>query len=141
MIGLMRDRAQLYRQIDARVDEMFARGVVQETERLLARGYGRELGSMKGLGYRQICGYLAGEYDRTEAVRLLKRDTRRFAKRQLTWFRSAPGLQWQDIGAQEGVDTVTERLLQVVQAFLRGIEEQSPARPGAPMTQGASGVA
>ena len=66
---------------------------------LLAKGYGRELGAMKGLGYRQIAGYLAGEYDQAEARRLLKRDTRHFAKRQLTWFRKEPGLQWWSLNA------------------------------------------
>ena len=60
---------------------------MQETQQLMQQGYSRNLGSMKGLGYRQFSGYLAGEYSYDEAVRLLKRDTRHFAKRQMTWFR------------------------------------------------------
>ncbi|MBX3235389.1 MAG: tRNA (adenosine(37)-N6)-dimethylallyltransferase MiaA [Nitrospiraceae bacterium] len=137
MLGLMRDREELYRRIDERVDGMFARGLIAETESLLAKGYGRALGSMKGLGYRQVCGYLAGEYDRAEALRLLKRDTRHFAKRQLTWFRSEPALRWYQIGDHEDPETVAARVLRDIRAFLAGLESQSEAaRPGASAQEG-----
>lgn len=126
MIGLIRDRECLYRKIDERVDEMFERGVVEETARLLAKGYGRELGAMKGLGYRQIAGYLAGEYDQDEACRLLKRDTRHFAKRQLTWFRKEPGLRWWSLGAQDSPDLVAGRLFETVQAFVGEVHNRGP---------------
>lgn len=126
MIGLIRDREGLYRKIDRRVDEMFERGLVEETARLLAKGYGRELGAMKGLGYRQIAGYLAGEYDQAEACRLLKRDTRHFAKRQLTWFRKEPGLRWWSLDAQDSPDLVAGRLFETIQAFVGELHNRGP---------------
>lgn len=135
MIGLNRDRAHLYRRIDDRVESMFARGVVQETEQLLVKGYGRDLGAMKGLGYRQVAGYLAGEYGRTEALRLLKRDTRHFAKRQLTWFRKEPGLRWWSLTEQDSAEDVAERLLETIHVFLQDVESgRSTDAPGTPFT-------
>ncbi|TAJ27156.1 MAG: tRNA (adenosine(37)-N6)-dimethylallyltransferase MiaA [Nitrospirae bacterium] len=121
LIGLTRDRAALYRRIDERVDEQLAKGLVQETRGLLEKGYGRDRGSMKGLGYRQIAGYLAGDYPYEEAVRLLKRDTRHFAKRQMTWFRKEPGVTWMEIGDQESLEKVSVRLLDLVKQFLAGL--------------------
>lgn len=121
MIGLNRDRSALYRRIDGRVESMFARGVVEETASLLARGYRRDSGAMKGLGYQQISGYLSGQYDRAEALRLLQRDTRHFAKRQLTWFRKEPGLQWWSLSEQDSPQDVAGRLLETVQSFLRDV--------------------
>lgn len=130
LIGLMRDREALNRRIEDRVELQLAKGLVAETERLLGQGYRRDLGSMKGLGYRQIAGYLAGEYDYAEAVRQLKRDTRRFAKRQLTWFRKEPGLTWLSIAEGESSDRIATRVLIQVDTFLatladegRGMEE------------------
>lgn len=127
MIGLIRDRECLYRRIDERVDEMFQRGVVEETAQLLAKGYGRELGAMKGLGYCQIAGYLAGEYDQAEARRLLKRDTRHFAKRQLTWFRKEPGLHWWSLNIQDSPDVVAGHLFEKVQTFVEELHHRVPA--------------
>lgn len=126
MIGLIRDRECLYRRIDERVDEMFQRGVVDETAGLLAKGYGRELGAMKGLGYRQIAGYLAGEYDQVEARRILKRDTRHFAKRQLTWFRKEPGISWRSLSAQDSPDAAAGRLFETVQTFVAELTNRGP---------------
>jgi tRNA dimethylallyltransferase len=118
LIGLTRDRQELYRRIDARVDEQLANGLVEETRRLLAQGYDRHLGSMKGLGYRQIAGYLDGDYPYEEAVRLLKRDTRHFAKRQFTWFRKEPGIVWIETQERDPAEAVVARLIALVQRFL-----------------------
>ncbi|MCC6967865.1 MAG: tRNA (adenosine(37)-N6)-dimethylallyltransferase MiaA [Nitrospira sp.] len=126
MIGLNRERAELYRRIDQRVEAMFARGVVEETAQLLAQGYRRETGAMKGLGYQQVAGYLSGDYDRAEALRLLKRDTRHFAKRQLTWFRKEPGLQWWMLGEQDTSEDVGGRLLETVHSFVRHLKQGPP---------------
>ncbi|MBS0171619.1 MAG: tRNA (adenosine(37)-N6)-dimethylallyltransferase MiaA [Nitrospira sp.] len=134
MIGLTRDRPQLYRRIDERVEAMFARGVVEETEGLLAQGYRRESGAMKGLGYQQIAGYLSGDYDRAEALRLLQRDTRHFAKRQLTWFRKEPGLQWWSLTEQDDPEDVSRRLLKTVESFLREVDCRRPAEMPASLT-------
>ncbi|MBA5870986.1 MAG: tRNA (adenosine(37)-N6)-dimethylallyltransferase MiaA [Nitrospira sp. CR2.1] len=134
MIGLNRDRAQLYRRIDARVEAMFARGVVEETAGLLHQGYRRESGAMKGLGYQQISGYLSGQYDRAEALRLLQRDTRHFAKRQLTWFRKEPGLQWWSLSEQDSPEDVAGRLLETVQSFLRDLAYRRSAEMSTSLT-------
>ncbi len=81
------ERSQLYGRIDARVDQMVKDGLVEEVRELMAMGCHRGMVSMQGLGYKEILSYLAGECTLEEAVRTLKRDTRHFAKRQLTWFK------------------------------------------------------
>ena len=132
ILGLSRDREVLYRRIEQRVDRFFMTGVVKETEALLTRGYGRNLSSMKGLGYRQVAGFLAGEYDLDEAVRRLKRDTRHFAKRQLTWFRREPGIQWVRVDESERPEWVADRLLGYIQTFLSELRQRSvPHEAGA----------
>jgi tRNA dimethylallyltransferase len=83
---------------------------------------------MKALGYRQMAGYLAGDYDFEQAVRLLKRDTRRFAKRQLTWFRREAGVQWLSIGPADTADSVAKQVLDRVESFLSGLRPD----PGVP---------
>ncbi len=94
LMGLIRPREELYRRIDSRVDEMMEAGLVEEVERLISDGYDEGAPAWLGLGYRQIIGYLKGLYDLDEAIYLIKRDTRRYAKRQLTWFRKVEGIRW-----------------------------------------------
>jgi len=86
-IGLTLSRPELYARIDARVDRMMAQGLVAEVESLVVQGYGWELPSMSGLGYRQIGEYLRGEVSLDEAVANIKRATRDFVRRQYAWFR------------------------------------------------------
>lgn len=86
----------LYERIDKRVDQMLEEGLVKEVEGLKREGYHRGMVSMQGLGYKEILAYLEGEYPLEEAVRILKRDTRHFAKRQLTWFRRESDVTWVD---------------------------------------------
>ena len=87
-------RPLLYERIDARVDEMLKNGLVEEVKKLREMGCHRGMVSMQGLGYKEILAYLDGEYSLEEAVRILKRDTRHFAKRQLTWFRREKDTIW-----------------------------------------------
>lgn len=94
LLGLAMERERLYRRIEERIDEMLAGGLVAEVAGLLAAGYGRELPAMQGLGYKEIFAHLAGELTLAEAVALLKRNTRRFAKRQLSWFRHMSEITW-----------------------------------------------
>jgi tRNA dimethylallyltransferase len=96
MIGLAPPRPHLYEQIDHRVDNMIKGGLLEEVSRLHALGYGPRLKSMQSIGYRHAGMILAGEMDCNEAVGLMKRDTRRYAKRQFTWFRSEPDIWWCD---------------------------------------------
>lgn len=81
------DREKVYAQIDARVDKMMEEGLLAEVMKLRQMGYQRDLISMQGLGYKELYAYLDGAYDLDEAIRIIKRDTRHFAKRQMTWFR------------------------------------------------------
>jgi tRNA dimethylallyltransferase len=90
-IGLTRDRETLYRRIDLRMDQMLAQGLLEEVKSL--QPY-RSHNAMQTVGYSEIFDYLDGVYDWEEAVRLLKRNSRRYAKRQLTWFRKDPDFHW-----------------------------------------------
>ena len=95
--GLNLPRAELYRRIDARVEAMMQRGLLEEVRWLLDHGYSERLVAMKGLGYRQLAPHLRGEVDLDTAVYIIKRDTRHYARRQLTWFRAESALQWLDL--------------------------------------------
>jgi tRNA dimethylallyltransferase len=90
-------RDALYERIEKRVDAMIEAGLVDEVARLLDKGIDPNLPSMQGLGYKEIAGYLAGGCSREEAVDLLKKNTRRFAKRQYTWFRADARVKWIDV--------------------------------------------
>lgn len=87
-------RERLYQNIDRRVDEMIEEGLVDEVRRLVDMGCRRDSTAMQGLGYKEIISYLAGEITLDEAVYIIKRDTRHFAKRQLTWFRRERDVIW-----------------------------------------------
>jgi tRNA dimethylallyltransferase len=95
-IGLNMDRKALYRRIDRRVDDMIKAGWVEEVKGLLEKGYSADLKSMQAIGYRHIVQYLKGRWLWAETLRTLKRDTRRYAKRQLTWFRADPEIMWKE---------------------------------------------
>lgn len=90
-IGLHRDREELYQRIDLRMDQMIEAGLFEEAEMLFEK---RNLNALQTVGYSEIFGFLKGEYDREEAIRLLKRNSRRYAKRQLTWFRKDAEIKW-----------------------------------------------
>ena len=89
-------RALLYRRIEQRVDVMLANGLIAEVESLLAAGYARDTVALRSFGYRELIAYLDGRWTYLEAVEQLKRNTRRFAKRQLTWFRKDARIEWVD---------------------------------------------
>jgi tRNA dimethylallyltransferase len=93
---LNKDREELYKTINQRVDRMLQDGLLEEVRKLADRGYARDLVSMQGLGYKEILAYLNGECDLETAATILKRDTRHFAKRQLTWFKREKDVIWVD---------------------------------------------
>ena len=97
-IGLNIDRTLLYERINRRVDAMIAAGFLQEVKDLLARGYSADLKSMQSIGYRHMVDFIDGRFSWEECVRTLKRDHRRYAKRQLTWFGADPEIIWKDPG-------------------------------------------
>jgi tRNA dimethylallyltransferase len=93
-VGLELDRAALVGRIEERVDRMFAAKLVEEVQSLLARGVAAEAPAFKGLGYKQVLAFLRSEIGLEEARDLVKRETRRYAKRQMTWFRKMSGIAW-----------------------------------------------
>jgi tRNA dimethylallyltransferase len=90
-VGLHMDRTELYNRIDQRVDEMVANGLIDEARQLFPK---RSLNALQTVGYQEVFGFLEGKYDSEEAIRLLKRNTRRYAKRQMTWFRKDKEIEW-----------------------------------------------
>lgn len=113
-VGLIMDRDALYRRIDARVDEQLRDGLVEEVKGLLARGYDPDLPAMQGLGYKEIVALLQGRVDLPEATRQLRRNTRRLAKRQDTWFRKDSRVLWLDVDdlPPDGVAAAITRVLE-----------------------------
>jgi tRNA dimethylallyltransferase len=109
-VGLARDAEDLRERINSRVEQMFQRGLVAETERLLNHGLQRNKVAMQALGYRQVIDYLAERSDLTETVELVKLRTRQFAKRQMTWFRRQLALQWIDLSRGEQAAAIVDRI-------------------------------
>ena len=112
-IGLTLDREVLYDRINRRVDQMLASGLLEEVRWLLDHGYSSTLKSMQSIGYRHMVGYLEQRIAWAETVRLFKRDTRRYAKRQLTWLRADPEIEWMEPGQ---IDVMRGK----IDAFLTG---------------------
>ena len=108
-------RPRLYERIEARIDEMMDQGLLEEVRKLKAAGYGRSLVSMQGLGYKQLMAYLDDEIPLDEAISLIKRDTRRFAKRQLTWFRREPDVQWIDKSLFASEDDILRDMIRLLE--------------------------
>jgi len=94
IVGLAPERAALYGRIDARVDQMMEAGLEAEVRGLRAAGYGPDLRSQAAIGYAEIHRYLDGQVDLPETIRLIKRNSRRYARRQLAWYRSDPRVTW-----------------------------------------------
>jgi tRNA dimethylallyltransferase len=110
-IGLNAGREPLYAAIDARVDQMISAGLLEETRALSDMGFGYDLKPMCGLGYKEMSGFLKGEYPFEEAVRLMKRNTRHYAKRQLTWFRKDIATRWFIPSERKEISEAVERFL------------------------------
>lgn len=110
------DRQLIYDRIDRRVDHMMEQGLLEEVRALKERGLSRGSVSMQGLGYKELFGYLEGEYPLDEAVRIIKRDTRHFAKRQLTWFKRERDVIWID---KQSVDREDEAVVRQIISCLK----------------------
>lgn len=109
--GLTRSTADLHSRIDARVDRMFRRGLVEETARLLTRGLAQNPTALQAIGYRQVVEHLRGERSLAETIALVKTRTRQFAKRQMTWFRRQMPLTWLELKPDDAPEAVVEELL------------------------------
>jgi tRNA dimethylallyltransferase len=110
-IGLRLPREALYSRIDARVDAMLAAGFLSEVRTLLASGVSSETKAMQSLGYKHLVQFHNGELTFDEAVALMKRDTRRFAKRQLSWFGNDPNVSWIDIAETDTAEALARRIV------------------------------
>lgn len=111
LIGLTREREELYDRINRRVDILLDMGLEAEVKGLLEMGLGEDDISMKGIGYKELIGYFHGNYDFDEAVRLIKQNTRHLAKRQLTWFRRYPDINWFNISEYENDEKCIEVII------------------------------
>ena len=110
-IALNMDRAVLYARINQRVDAMIAAGFLEEVKSLLARGYSADLKSMQSIGYRHVVDFIRGRLSWEACVRTLKRDHRRYAKRQLTWFGADPQTIWKAPGQMEALKLLVEKFM------------------------------
>ena len=108
--ALTRRAEDLHARINARVDAMFARGLVEETRELLQRGLEQNKTAMQAIGYRQVAEHLRGERTLAETVELVKSRTRQFAKRQLTWFRRHGNMEWMELKPDEPTDECLEKI-------------------------------
>ena len=118
---LTMDRKKLYGLIDRRVDMMMEKGLLDEVTSLRDAGIPRDSTAMQGIGYKQLYGYLEGEYSLDEAVRLIKRDTRHFAKRQLTWFRREKDVRWVDIDSFPSREAVWDYMQRTAEEYYDSI--------------------
>jgi tRNA dimethylallyltransferase len=110
-IGLEMDRALLYERINRRVDDMISAGFLDEVKGLMARGYSANLKPMQSIGYRHMVDYIEGRLNWDECVRTLKRDHRRYAKRQLTWFGADPEIIWKEPRQVEALISLVDNFM------------------------------
>jgi len=111
-IGLHINREVLYDRINHRVDAMIDSGFLDEVKRLLEMGYSDDLKSMQSIGYRHLIDFIKGRCSWDETMRTLKRDTRRYAKRQLTWFKADPEIVWREPGQLREIQRLIKKFLQ-----------------------------
>jgi len=120
MCGLTRPREELYQRINDRVLAMFDQGFLEEVKHLINMGFEKSLNSMQGLGYRQIIDIIDGKISKQEAIELIARDTRRYAKRQYTWFKRDKNIIWYDV-SKEGKKGIIAKIL----GQIEGISKES----------------
>jgi tRNA dimethylallyltransferase len=109
--GLRWERETLYKNIEKRVDEMFESGFIDEVEKILEQGYTKNLNSLNTVGYKEIISYLEKEISFDRAIELVKRNTRRYAKRQMTWFNSDKRIFWHDVKDESDLITISDNIV------------------------------
>lgn len=118
IIVLNRDRQALYDRINLRVDIMLKNGLIEEVKGLLEKGYTKDMISMQGIGYKEIIKYFDGEYTLDEAIEIIKRDSRRYAKRQLTWFRRYEDAKWFEVDKFDSAEELKDAVVSYVKEML-----------------------
>lgn len=121
IIVLNRDRQVLYNRINQRVDIMMENGLVEEVKKLLSMGYNKDLISMQGIGYKEIVKYLEGEYTLEEAIEIIKRDSRRYAKRQITWFKRYKDSTWFDLDNYDNIEILKRDILNYIENISKNV--------------------
>lgn len=121
IIVLNRDREILYNRINERVDIMMESGLVNEVKNLLDMGYTKDLISMQGIGYKEIVKYIEGEYTLQEAIEIIKRDSRRYAKRQITWFKRYKDSKWFDLGEYDNQEILKDDIMNYVENITKNV--------------------
>ncbi len=111
LFGLNWERETLYRNIDFRVNQMMENGLINETKYILNQGYDKSLNSLNTVGYKEIIACLDGEISMDKAVELIKRNTRHYAKRQMTWFRKVEGIKWFDISYFNDLFVISDEII------------------------------
>lgn len=107
-IGLIREREELYDRINKRVDLMIKKGLVEEVKNIIKAGFNMSATALQGLGYKEIIGYLKGDYPLEEAIRILKKNTRNYAKKQITWFNREKDLHWFNLTGKSDIKVYQE---------------------------------
>lgn len=121
IIVLNRDREVLYERINKRVDLMMENNLIDEVKHLLDMGYDKNLISMQGIGYKEIVKYLEGEYSLDEAIEIIKRDSRRYAKRQITWFKRYKESKWFDLDKYDNSEILKEDILNYIENIFKNV--------------------
>lgn len=111
LIGLTRERTQLYQRIDERVDQLVANGLLEEVRSLSSMGFTSKDIAMKGIGYKELLDHLAGAYDLPTAIDLIKKNTRHYAKRQMTWFKRYQEMEWFDLTNDQSEEESLEKIM------------------------------
>lgn len=115
IIGLnYEDREELYQRIDRRVDKMMEQGLLKEVEKIIQKGYNKKNTAMQAIGYKELLGYFAGDLPLSQAVEDIKRESRRYAKRQLTWFRRDERVQWITLGQDPHVEDMVKQAEEIM---------------------------
>lgn len=120
--GLIKNRLKLYQDINDRVERMFQDGLLAEVAHILDKGYESNLNSLNTVGYKETIEYLNGKLDFDECVEQIKRNSRHYAKRQLTWFNADPEIQWLEVETQEDFETAAG---EIVTSYLRAAGNKS----------------
>ena len=109
--GIHKDRRLLYQDINTRVDQMFKRGLLEEVRNILELGYNKNLNSLKSVGYKEVIQYIDGKIDFNVCVKQVKQNSRRYAKRQLTWFRNEKDVKWFGINDKNDMMKISSQIL------------------------------
>lgn len=117
LFGLRVEREKLYERINKRVDRMLEEGLIDEVRSLMERGYHKNMVSMQGLGYKEVMAYLKNEMTLDEMVYLLKRDTRHYAKRQITWFKRMENIQWIDLDESHDIQAAAKKIKDCIATY------------------------